>query len=214
MASSNKLESKLAATVQQRDQLAAASTAAALQTLDQQIAELRAQIEGAAQTAKRETEIAPLVEVANEGRAALADYERERMALAEAMTRHLAALASARQRMQQARAEFIAGANPLCGSALSKLLSMRVGPEEARELESDMADVLGEVEGRGGDLAGVLIADFHLSRTAADRPYQFAEVGPIDLLLNQLIAQASPDYLVRSIAAEAVTNRALAAHSF
>jgi chromosome segregation ATPase len=208
------ISKKLDNLVHQRNQLLAVSTDEKLKSINDEIASLELQAAADVHRQQRQSKIDSLIELAAQGAQALSDFETARGELAEAMRTHLATLAAAKQRLQQARTAFINSANELTGSALNRLLSFRVSPDETKKLETSMGNLLRELEQSGAQLDGVLIGDFFVARTAADRNYAFADMGAITPILDLVINQSSADFGVKVAVERGIGAGAASARTF
>ncbi|MDQ3012637.1 MAG: hypothetical protein M3X11_18240 [Acidobacteriota bacterium] len=159
------------------------------QTLDTQIEKMRDELEQTQLRERREQTLNSLLNLAETGTTALREFEEIRADLANVLTGKFAALLAAKQRLADARRNFIAEANSECGSALSRLLSFRIPREEGCQLQIELDGLIGELSSRGVSLNGVLIESFCGDRTVADRRYEFDDLGTIGQIVDMAFRQ-------------------------
>jgi len=173
--------------VRMANEVIAAETA--MRRLDQQIEQIKADLENVKQAEERELRLTELANLAGEGQQALAEFEQARTDLAEAITKYLPRMMTAKQRLRGKRYEFIAAANALTGGALNRLLSYQISPGEETELQRRLGALLDVLKERC-DVRGVLMEGLG-PKTAADQIYPFPDLGQAGAIADRLFARES-----------------------
>jgi chromosome segregation ATPase len=169
---------------------------ATLAALDEQIAEINAQLRHATATEERETRLDNLMLHAREADDARHDYEAAGVELNELMTRLIARMVDAKKRWRASQSSWIDEAKPIA-EGVTDFAFMRFNSRDHRELEAEADALLIELETRGANLDAVLASEVTTQRWLANpRPYPIAPLAPFGVDIARLVLRQVDNQLI------------------